>query len=162
MRPYQGGGEMINSVTFEETTYAELPFKFEAGTPHIAGAIALGAAVDYVSNVGLANIAAHEDDLLRYASEKLREINSLRLVGTAREKAGIVSFVFDDIHPHDVGTILDREGVAVRTGHHCAQPVMDRYDVPATVRASFGLYNTRAEIDALVDGLRRVQEIFGS
>ena len=162
MRPYQGGGEIINSVTFEETTYAELPFKFEAGTPHIAGAIALGAAVDYVSNVGLANIAAHEDDLLRYASEKLREINSLRLVGTAREKAGIVSFVFDDIHPHDVGTILDREGVAVRTGHHCAQPVMDRYDVPATVRASFGLYNTRAEIDALVDGLRRVQEIFGS
>jgi cysteine desulfurase/selenocysteine lyase len=162
MPPYQGGGEMINTVTFEGSTWAELPFKFEAGTPHIAGAIALGAAIDYVTGLGLERIAAHETDLLDYATQRLREINSVRLIGTAREKAAILSFELDGIHPHDVGTILDREGVAVRTGHHCAQPVMDRFDVAATVRASFGLYNTREEVDALVASLRRVQEIFGS
>jgi cysteine desulfurase / selenocysteine lyase len=162
MRPYQGGGEMINVVTFEETTYAELPYKFEAGTPHIAGAIALGAAVDYVTGIGLDRIAAHEKDLLAYATDQLREVNSVRLIGTAPDKAAILSFNLGDIHPHDVGTILDREGIAVRTGHHCAQPVMDRYDIAATVRASFGLYNTRAEVDALVASLRKVQEIFGA
>jgi cysteine desulfurase / selenocysteine lyase len=162
MRPYQGGGEMINVVSFEETTYAELPFKFEAGTPHIAGAIALGAAVDYVTGIGLENIAAHENALLGYATERLREVNSVRLIGTAPQKAAILSFNLGDIHPHDVGTILDREGIAVRTGHHCAQPVMDRYDIAATVRASIGLYNTRDEVDALVASLRRVQEIFGA
>jgi cysteine desulfurase/selenocysteine lyase len=162
MRPYHGGGEMINTVSFEESTFSELPFKFEAGTPHIAGAIALGAAVDYVTGIGLKSIAAHETDLLAYATEQLREINSVRLIGTAPEKAAILSFNLDDIHPHDVGTILDREGIAVRTGHHCAQPVMDRFDVAATVRASFGLYNTRQEVDALVASLRRVQEIFGA
>jgi len=161
MPPWQGGGDMILSVTFERTTYNELPFKFEAGTPHIAGAIAMGAAIDYVTDIGLENIAAHEHDLLEYATRSLREINSVRLIGTARDKAAIVSFELDGIHPHDVGTILDREGVAVRTGHHCAQPVMDRFDVAATVRASFGLYNTRDEVDALVASLRHVQEIFG-
>ena len=161
MPPYQGGGEMIESVTFEKTTYAALPFKFEAGTPHIAGAIGLGAAIDYVTGVGLERIGAHETDILGYATERLGALNSVRLIGTAPEKAAIVSFNLEDVHPHDVGTILDREGVAVRTGHHCAQPVMDRYDVAATVRASFGLYNTRQEVDALVEALGRVQEIFG-
>lgn len=162
MPPYQGGGEMIDLVTFEKTTYADLPFKFEAGTPHIAGAIALGAAVDYVTGLGLERIAAHEDDLLIYGTQQLSGINSLRMVGTAADKTAILSFVLEDVHPHDVGTILDREGVAVRTGHHCAQPIMDRYDIAATVRASLGLYNTREEIDALVAALGRVQEIFGS
>ena len=161
MPPYQGGGEMIESVTFEKTTYAGLPFKFEAGTPHIAGAIGLGAAIDYVSAIGLDRIGAHESDILEYATARLGALNSVRLIGTAPEKAAIVSFNLEDVHPHDVGTILDREGVAVRTGHHCAQPVMDRFDVAATVRASFGLYNTRQEVDALVDALGRVQEIFG-
>ncbi len=161
MPPYQGGGEMIESVTFEKTTYAGLPFKFEAGTPHIAGAIGLGAAIDYVTGIGLDRIGAHESDILEYATARLGALNSVRLIGTAPEKAAIVSFNLEDVHPHDVGTILDREGVAVRTGHHCAQPVMDRFDVAATVRASFGLYNTRQEVDALVDALGRVQEIFG-
>ena len=161
MPPYQGGGEMIEVVTFEKTTYADLPFKFEAGTPHIAGAIGLGAAIDYVTGIGLDSIGAHESDILEYATARLGALNSVRLIGTAPEKAAIVSFNLEDVHPHDVGTILDREGVAVRTGHHCAQPVMDRFDVAATVRASFGLYNTRQEVDALVDALGRVQEIFG-
>ena len=161
MPPYQGGGEMIETVTFEKTTYADLPFKFEAGTPHIAGAIGLGAAIDYVAGIGLDRIGAHESDILEYATARLGALNSVRLIGTAPEKAAIVSFNLEDVHPHDVGTILDREGVAVRTGHHCAQPVMDRFDVAATVRASFGLYNTRREVDALVDALGRVQEIFG-
>jgi cysteine desulfurase / selenocysteine lyase len=160
MPPYQGGGEMISSVTFEKTTYADLPFKFEAGTPHIAGIAGLGAAVDYVSGLGLDRIAAHERDVLAYATERLAEQNDVRIFGTAPEKAGIVSFTIRDIHPHDAGTILDREGVAVRTGHHCAQPVMDRFDQPATIRASFGLYNTRAEADALIAALARVREIF--
>jgi cysteine desulfurase / selenocysteine lyase len=161
MPPYQGGGEMIDVVTFEKTTYADLPFKFEAGTPHIAGAIGLGAAIEYINGIGLENIAAHENDLLAYGTKKLSEINSLNLVGTAPEKAAILSFVLEAVHPHDVGTILDREGIAVRTGHHCAQPVMDRFDIAATIRASIGMYNTREEIDVLVAGLGRVQEIFG-
>jgi cysteine desulfurase/selenocysteine lyase len=162
MPPYQGGGEMIDTVTFEKSTYADLPFKFEAGTPHIAGAIALGAAVDYLNALGFEAIAAHEYALLEYATEKLGAINSIRFIGTAPEKAGIISFLLGDVHPHDVGTILDREGVAVRTGHHCAQPVMDRFDIAATVRASFGLYNSREDIDALVRSIGRVQEIFGA
>ena len=160
MPPYQGGGEMIEMVSFEKTTYAELPFKFEAGTPHIAGAIALGAAVDYVTGIGLSRMRVYEDGLLAYAAERLGAINSVRLIGTAPDKTAILSFMVDEVHPHDVGTILDREGIAVRTGHHCAQPLMDRYNVSATVRASFGLYNTRDEVDALVAGIARVQEIF--
>jgi len=162
MPPYQSGGEMIEVVSFEKTTYADLPFKFEAGTPHIAGAIGLGAAIDYVAGLGLDRIGAHESDLLAYATEQLGALNSIRLIGTAPEKAAIVSFNVEGVHPHDVGTILDREGVAVRTGHHCAQPVMDRFDVAATVRASFGLYNTRSEVDSLVRSLGRVQEIFAT
>jgi len=161
MPPYQSGGEMINRVTFEKTTFADLPFKFEAGTPHIGGIIALGAAIDYVNGIGFEAIAAHEHDLLAYATEALSGMNSVDIIGRAREKAAILSFNIRDVHPHDVGTILDFEGIAVRTGHHCAQPVMDRFDVAATVRASFGLYNTRDEVDALVRGIKRVQEMFG-
>jgi cysteine desulfurase/selenocysteine lyase len=161
MPPYQGGGEMIDRVTFEKTTYAELPFKFEAGTPHIAGIIALGSAIDYLDGIGFDAIAAHEHDLLDYATERLMAMNSIEIVGTAPEKAAILSFNIQGVHPHDVGTILDHHGIAVRTGHHCAQPVMDRFDIAATVRASFGMYNTRAEVDALVDGIKRVQEMFG-
>ena len=160
MPPYQGGGEMINRVTFEKTTYAELPFKFEAGTPHIAGIIALGTAIEYLNGIGFDAIAAHEHDLLTYATERLSGMNTINIVGTATEKAAILSFNIHDVHPNDVGTILDNDGIAVRTGHHCAQPVMDRFDVAATVRASFGMYNTRDEIDALVDGINRVQEMF--
>lgn len=160
MPPYQSGGEMIDRVTFEKTTYAELPFKFEAGTPHIAGIIALGSAIDYVGEVGFDAIAAHEHDLLAYATDRLSAMNSVEIIGTAPEKAAILSFNIKDVHPHDVGTILDHDGIAVRTGHHCAQPVMDRFDLAATVRASFGLYNTRSEVDALVDGIKRVQEMF--
>jgi len=160
MPPYQGGGEMIDTVTFEGSTWADLPFKFEAGTPNIADAIGLGAAVDYVSAIGFEAIGAHENALLAYATEKLRAINSIRIIGEAPEKAAILSFLMDGVHPHDIGTILDREGVAVRTGHHCAQPVMDRYDVAATVRASFAMYNTFEEVDALAASLSKVQEIF--
>ncbi len=162
MPPYQGGGDMIASVSFEKTTYADLPAKFEAGTGNLAGAVALGAALDYVTGLGLPRIAAHEKDLLSYATARLSEIPGLRIIGTAREKASVVSFVLGDIHPHDVGTILDQEGVCIRTGHHCAQPVMTRYDLPATARASFGLYNTREEVDALAAGLRKVLEVFGA
>jgi cysteine desulfurase/selenocysteine lyase len=160
MPPYQGGGEMIDVVTFGKTTFAPLPFKFEAGTPHIVGAIGLGVAIDYVTGLGLPRIAAHEHDVLAYATEKLSAINSVQIVGRARDKAAILSFTLEGVHPHDIGTIVDREGVAVRTGHHCAQPVMERFDVPATVRASFGLYNTREDVDRLVAALHRVQEIF--
>jgi len=160
MPPYQGGGDMIRSVTFEKTTYNDLPYKFEAGTPNIAGGIAFGAALDYVSAIGLGRIAAHEHDLLEYATESLLGVDGLRIVGTAREKAGVISFVLDGVHPHDIGTVLDREGVAVRTGHHCAQPVMDRYHLPATARASFGLYNTRGEVDALVAAIHKVIGMF--
>ena len=160
MPPYQGGGDMILSVTFEKTTYNELPYKFEAGTPNIAGGIAFGAALDYVSGIGLERIAAHEHDLLVYATERLSAVPGLRLVGTASEKAAVLSFVLEGIHPHDIGTVLDYEGVAIRTGHHCAQPVMDRFCIPATARASFAVYNTREEVDVLVDGLARVRELF--
>ncbi len=162
MPPYQSGGEMIETVTFEKTSYAGLPYKFEAGTPNIAGAIGLGSAVDYVDGLGLDRIGSHERELLAYATARLGGLNSVRLIGTAPDKAAILSFDLDGVHPHDVGTILDREGVAVRTGHHCAQPVMDRFGVAATVRASFGLYNTRAEVDMLVRALDRVREIFGA
>lgn len=160
MPPYQGGGDMIATVTFEKTTYAELPAKFEAGTPNIAGVVGLAAALDYVSDLGLENIAAYEDELLAYGTAALQSIPGLRLVGTARRKAGVLGFVMDDIHPHDLGTILDLEGIAVRTGHHCAQPVMDFFKVPATARASLGIYNTRSEIDALVAGLHKARKVF--
>jgi len=160
MPPYQGGGDMIRSVTFEKTTYGGLPHKFEAGTPNIAGGIAFGAALDYVTALGLERIAAHEHDLLAYATERLTAVPGLTVVGTAREKAGVLSFVLDGVHPHDIGTVLDRLGIAIRTGHHCAQPVMDRYGLPATARASFGLYNTRGEVDALADALHEVIRMF--
>jgi cysteine desulfurase/selenocysteine lyase len=160
MPPYQGGGDMIKSVTFEKTIYADLPYKFEAGTPNIAGGIGLGAAFDYVTRIGLDKIAAYEHELLVYGAEALSRIPGLRIIGTAREKAAVLSFVIDGIHPHDIGTVLDRQGIAVRTGHHCAQPVMDRFGVPATTRASLAFYNTFAEIDALAAGLGKVKEIF--
>jgi len=160
MPPWQGGGDMIRSVTFEKTTFNALPYKFEAGTPNIAGGIAFGAALDYVSAIGLDRIAAHEQDLLAYATGKVSAIDGLTIIGTAREKAGVLSFVLDGVHPHDIGTVLDREGIAIRTGHHCAQPVMDRYGLPATARASFGLYNTRGEVDALVAAIHKVIGMF--
>jgi cysteine desulfurase / selenocysteine lyase len=160
MPPYQGGGDMIRSVTFEKTTYNDLPYKFEAGTPDIAGAIALGAAIDYVSNLGIANIAAHESDLLQYATEAVGALPGVTLIGTADERAGVVSFTLDGVHPHDLGTILDRDGIAIRTGHHCAQPVMERFQIPATARASFAVYNTRDDVDALVAGIRAAHEVF--
>ena len=152
---------MIRSVTFDNTVYNDIPWKFEAGTPNICGAIALAAALDYVSEIGHELIGAHEADMLAYATDAMRAIPHLRLIGTAHEKAGILSFVLDHVHPHDIGTILDSRGVAVRAGHHCAMPVMQRFGVPATVRASFALYNTRADIDALVEAMARVQEVFG-
>jgi cysteine desulfurase/selenocysteine lyase len=160
MPPYQGGGDMIRTVTFEKTTYNELPYKFEAGTPNIAGGIGLGAALDYATNLGLDNIAAYEHELLVYGTEALSQIPGLKLIGTAREKAAVLSFVIEGIHPHDIGTVLDRQGIAVRTGHHCAQPVMDWFHVPATTRASLACYNTAAEIDALVQGIWKVKEVF--
>jgi cysteine desulfurase/selenocysteine lyase len=160
MPPYQGGGEMITSVRFEKTDYAAPPAKFEAGTPNIAGAIGWGAAVDYLSSLGLAAVAAHEAVLLAEATRRLEAIPGVRLLGTARHKAAVVSFLVEGVHAHDVGTILDREGIAVRAGHHCAQPVMERFGVAATARASFGVYNTRDDIDRLVAGIARVQEVF--
>lgn len=161
MRPYQGGGDMILSVTFEKTTYNELPYKFEAGTPAIAQAIALGAAVDYLESIGLEAIGAYEQELLAYATEKLGALPGVKLFGTAAHKGAVVSFQIQGVHPHDVGSILDGEGIAVRAGHHCAQPVMQRLGVPATVRASFAFYNTKEEIDKLAAGIRTVQEVFG-
>ena len=160
MPPYQGGGDMIKMVTFERTLYNDLPYKFEAGTPNIAGVIGLGAAIDYVSAIGMDAIAAYEHDLLTYGTAALQEVKGLTLVGTAPEKAGILSFVMEGIHPHDIGTILDHEGVAIRTGHHCAMPVMDFFKVPATARASLAFYNTREEIDVLVRGLANTRKIF--
>jgi cysteine desulfurase/selenocysteine lyase len=160
MPPYQGGGDMISSVTFEKTTYNSLPHKFEAGTPDISGAIGLGAAIEYLSRIGLDNVAAHEHDLLVYATEQITRLPGVRVIGTAKEKAAVLSFVLDGIHPHDVGTILDQEGIAVRTGHHCAQPVMQFFGIPATTRASFALYNTEAEVDTLMRGIKTVQEMF--
>jgi cysteine desulfurase/selenocysteine lyase len=162
MPPYQGGGDMIRSVTFEKTIYNDLPYKFEAGTPHIAGAIGLGAALKYLSQVGIDRAAVHERELLAYGTEILQTIPGLRLIGTAREKVGVLSFVLDGVHPHDIGTVLDRDGVAVRTGHHCAQPVMARFGVPATTRASLALYNSKVELDALAHGLHRVQKLFAA
>jgi cysteine desulfurase/selenocysteine lyase len=161
MPPYQGGGDMIASVTFEKTTYNVIPHKFEAGTPNIAGVIGLGAALDYVSELGMASIAGHEEELLAYGTEALSALPGLRLIGTARHKTGVLSFVLDGIHPHDIGTVLDYEGIAVRTGHHCAQPVRHRFRGPATARASLACFNTKEELDALVRGLHKVREVFG-
>jgi cysteine desulfurase / selenocysteine lyase len=158
--PYQGGGDMISSVTFERTTWNVLPYKFEAGTPNIAGAIGFGAAIDYLSAIGIDNVTAHEEDLLGYATRQLAAIPGLNVIGTAREKIGVLSFTLDGIHPHDVGTVLDQEGIAIRTGHHCAQPVMEFFGIPATARASLALYNTRGEIDALAEGIQKVQRMF--
>jgi len=161
MPPYQGGGDMISSVTFEKTIYNVVPYKFEAGTPSIAEVYGLGAALDYVNQIGLANITSYEHALLSYATEAIQQIPGVTIIGTAREKAGVISFVLEGVHAHDVGTILDREGIAVRTGHHCAQPVMDRFGVPATVRASLAFYNTKQEINALAAGIQRVKAVFG-
>jgi len=160
MPPYQGGGDMIASVTFDKTTYNALPYKFEAGTPDIAGVIGLGAALDYVNELGIETIAAYEHDLLEYATHALSTEPGIRIIGTSKQKAGAISFVVDGVHPHDVGTVLDHQGIAVRTGHHCAQPLMERLGVPATTRASLAFYNTREEIDGLIAGLRKVKEIF--
>ena len=160
MPPYQGGGEMILTVSFEKSTWNDIPHKFEAGTPDIAGVVGLGAAIDYVTGLGLDAITAHEHGLLEYATRRLETIPGLRLIGTAPHKAAVLSFVLEGVHPHDVGTILDQEGVAVRTGHHCAQPVMERFGVPATVRASLALYNRTQDVDALVSGLERVRKVF--
>jgi cysteine desulfurase/selenocysteine lyase len=160
MNPFQGGGDMIKSVTFEKTTYADLPNKFEAGTPAIASQIGLGAAIDYLNSIGREDAAAHEHELLRYATERVSAIEGVRIIGTARDKASVLSFVIDDIHPHDIGTILDQEGIAVRAGHHCAQPVMRRFNIPATARASFAFYNTKEEVDILANTIEKVIEIF--
>ncbi len=161
MPPWQGGGDMIESVTFEKTTYQKSPLRFEAGTPAIVEAIGLGAAIDYVTELGMDNIAAHELGLLHYATERLNAIEGLTIIGTSPDKAAIISFVMDCAHPHDIGTIVDQAGVALRTGHHCAQPVMDRFDLAATARASFGLYNTKADVDALVEAIEMVKEFLG-
>jgi cysteine desulfurase/selenocysteine lyase len=160
MPPYQGGGDMIQSVTFEETLYREPPYKFEAGTPNIAATIALGVAIDYVNSIGMESIVAYEEELHSHAMEVLSQIRELRFIGTAANKTGLVSFVIDGVHPHDIGTVLDEDGIAIRAGHHCAQPVMDRFGIPATVRASFAFYNTHEEIEVLVKGIRKVLEIF--
>jgi cysteine desulfurase / selenocysteine lyase len=160
MPPYQGGGDMISSVSFEKTIYNKVPHKFEAGTPDMAGAVGLRAAIEYLENLGMENIAAYEHELLSYATEAVCEIPGVRVIGTAKEKAGVLSFVIEGVHPHDIGTILDQEGIAIRAGHHCAQPVMECFGVDATARASFGLYNTKEEINALVRGIKKVQEVF--
>lgn len=161
MPPYQSGGDMILSVSFEKTTFNELPFKFEAGTPNIEGAIGLGFAIDYITNLGLENIKKYEDELLKYGTEKLSQIIGLRIIGTAKEKAGVISFVLDSVHPHDVGTMLDLDGIAIRTGHHCTEPLMKRFKVPATSRASFAFYNTSQEIDKLAESIQKVIKMFG-
>jgi cysteine desulfurase / selenocysteine lyase len=161
MPPYQGGGDMISSVSFEKTIYNKVPHKFEAGTPDMSGAVGLRAAIEYMETLGMENIAAYEHELLTYATDEVSKLPGVRVIGTAREKAGVLSFVIEGVHPHDIGTILDQEGVAIRAGHHCAQPVMERFGVDATARASFGLYNTKEEIDALVRGIKKVQEVFG-
>lgn len=160
MPPYQSGGDMISSVTFEKTLYNRLPYKFEAGTPNVAGAVGLGAAIGYLESVGMQNIRIHEQDLLTYATLSLRTVDELLIVGAAEEKAGVISFLLEGIHPHDIGTILDGQGIAIRTGHHCAQPVMEFFKIAATARASFGMYNTREDIEALLAGIARVKEVF--
>jgi len=161
MPPWQGGGDMILKVSFEGTTFNALPYKFEAGTPNIAGTVGLGAAIDYLEALGMERIAAYEHELLDYATQRLASVRGLRLIGTARQKAAVLSFVLDGIHPHDIGTILDSVGIAIRTGHHCAMPVMEFFQVPATARASLAFYNTRAEVDRLVAALERTREVFG-
>jgi len=161
MPPYQGGGDMISSVTFEKTTYNEVPYKFEAGTPNIAGAVGLAAAVDYMTKLGLDPIETYEAELLRYAAERLATVEGVHFIGTAPKKASVVSFTLEGVHPHDIGTIVDQEGVAIRTGHHCTQPVMKRFGVPATARASLAFYNTKSEIDTLVRSIEKVREVFG-
>jgi cysteine desulfurase/selenocysteine lyase len=161
MPPYQGGGEMISSVTFEKTVYNKVPHKFEAGTPDISGPVGLRAAIEYLTELGMENIAEHERELLAYATEKVSAIPGVRIVGTAKEKTGVLSFVMEGVHPHDIGTILDQEGIAIRTGHHCAQPVMEQFGIDATARASFGIYNTKEEVDVLVRGIEKVREVFG-
>jgi cysteine desulfurase/selenocysteine lyase len=160
MPPWQGGGDMIRSVTFEKTEYNELPWKFEAGTPHIAGAIGLGVAIDYVQSIGYDAVAVHETELLAYAVRELSKINSLRIIGQPRHRSGVISFALGGIHPHDIGTILDDDGICVRAGHHCAQPTMERFNVAATARASFAIYNDRDDVDALVAGLCKVHAVF--
>jgi cysteine desulfurase/selenocysteine lyase len=160
MNPFQGGGDMIRTVTFEKTTYAALPNKLEAGTPAIASQIGLGAAIDYLNQIGRKRAVRYERELLEYATERMSAIEGVRLIGTAREKASVLSFVIENVHPHDIGTILDQEGIAVRAGHHCAQPVMQRFNVPATARASFAFYNTRQEVDALARAIEKVIEVF--
>ena len=162
MPPYQGGGDMISMVSFEKTLYNKLPYKFEAGTPHIAGVIGLGAAIDYLHSLDFEAVTQYEQELLEYATKNLQHVPGLTLVGTAKEKAGVVSFVLDHVHPHDIGTVLDLEGIAIRTGHHCAMPVMQRLDLPATARASLAFYNTHEDIDQLVTGLKKVREVFHS
>jgi cysteine desulfurase/selenocysteine lyase len=160
MPPYQGGGDMISSVTFDKTTYNKLPFKFEAGTPNVAGAIGLGTAIEYLNQIGMDKIRDYEHELVAYAAETISAIPGVRLIGQAKERAGVLSFVIEGIHPHDIGTVLDQQGIAVRTGHHCAQPVMLRFGLPATARASFAFYNTRQEVDELAKGIVRVKEVF--
>ncbi len=160
MSPFMGGGDMIAKVTFKETTFNELPYKFEAGTSNIADAFSLGTAIDYITSIGMEKIVVHEASLLDYTTQRLKEVPGLKIIGNAKQKSAVISFVFDNIHPHDVGTFLDFEGVAVRTGHHCTQPVMERYNIPATSRVSFGLYNTIEEVDILVDALKRIVEVF--
>jgi cysteine desulfurase / selenocysteine lyase len=160
MPPYQGGGDMISSVTFEKTTYNKLPFKFEAGTPDVSGAIGLGAAIEYLNSSGIDRIAEYEHDLVTYAVQNIASVPGVRLIGTPKQRAGVISFVIEGVHPHDVGTILDQQGIAVRTGHHCAQPIMQRFGIPATVRASFAFYNTKEEVEALTQGIQRVKEVF--
>jgi cysteine desulfurase / selenocysteine lyase len=160
MPPYQGGGDMIKSVTFEKTVYNDLPYKFEAGTPNIAGAVALGTAVDYINSVGLDAIYEYEQDLLAYATESVLRVDGLRIIGTARKKSAVISFMLEDVHPHDIGTIIDSEGVAIRTGHHCTQPVMQRFGIPATARASFAMYNTKEEVDVLIRSIESARKVF--
>jgi cysteine desulfurase/selenocysteine lyase len=162
MPPWQGGGDMIASVTFEGSTWAELPAKFEAGTPHIAGVVGLGAAINWITSVGLEAVTAYEHELLNYATAEVSKIPGVRIVGAARERASILSFAVNGVHPHDVGQVLDAEGIAIRAGHHCAQPVMARFGVAATARASFAAYNTHEEVDALIRGIHRVKQVFGA
>jgi cysteine desulfurase / selenocysteine lyase len=159
--PYQGGGDMIRTVSFEKTVYNVIPYKFEAGTPNIGATIGLGAAIDYVNELGLENIGRYEHELLGYATERLSQVDGLRIIGAARQKAAVISFVIEGIHPHDLGTVLDQEGVAIRTGHHCAEPLMHRFGVPATARASFAFYNTREEVDSLVAAVEKAKELLG-
>jgi cysteine desulfurase / selenocysteine lyase len=160
MPPYQGGGDMIKSVTFEKTTYNDIPNRFEAGTPNISGVIALGKAIEYINNIGISNINKHEEDLLNYATSKLKKINKVKIIGEAKEKAAVISFIIEGIHPHDIGTIMDSHGIAIRAGHHCTQPIMDFYKVPATARASFAIYNTKEDVDKLVKAIKKCIKVF--